>query len=164
MLPFVKCVSQKDLQLQVDAKVIFIDYCALVLAVALPFLLRFRQEWRYAVPTEVSSVKFCRHWRRYSFPTELQVVSFPMNFYRRRRMVGQGHFSATAIFKNDGKTTIIFLSFIDLHKGECPGCIFCSLIDYKSWTKIKAVSGLTQGDVISAQKGSKLLMEEIIYW
>ena len=60
MLPFVKCVSQKDLQLQVDAKVIFIDYCALVLAVALPFLLRFRQEWRYAVPIEVSSVKCCR--------------------------------------------------------------------------------------------------------
>ena len=73
MLPFVKCVSQKDLQLQVDAKVIFIDYCALVLAVVLSFLLKFRQEWRYAVPTEVSSVKFCRHWRRYSLPTELKL-------------------------------------------------------------------------------------------
>ena len=107
VLRFVNFVSQKDLQLQVDAKVIFIDYCALVLAVALPFLLRFRQEWRYAVPIEVSSVKFCRHWRRYSLPTELQVVSFPMNFYRRRRMVGQGHFSATATFRKDGKTIII---------------------------------------------------------
>ena len=73
VLRFVNFVSQKDLQLQVDAKVIFIDYCALVLAVALPFLLKFRQEWRYAVPTEVSSVKFCRHWRRYSLPTELKL-------------------------------------------------------------------------------------------
>ena len=129
-----------------------------------------------ALPTEVPPrVAVCRSYRsKFSevlstlaplFPSYwTQVVSFPVKFCNRRRMVGQGHFSATAIFKNDGKTTIIFLSFIDLHKGECPGCIFCSLIDYKSWTKIKAVSGLTQGDVISAQKGSKLLMEEIIYW
>ena len=40
---------------------------------------------------------------------------------------------------------------------------FRFLIDYKSWKKIEVVSGLTQGGVISAQKGSQLLMEELIY-
>ena len=141
MLPFVKCVSQKDLQLQVDAKVIFIDYCALVLAVALPFLLRFRQEWRYAVPTEVSSVKFCRHWRRYSLPTELKLCPSQWSSAIGVAWWGKDTFQRRPYFKR-WKDNNYIVCFLDLHKGECSGCNCRSFIDYNSCKKIEVVSGL----------------------